>query len=123
MHTLLDIESFNQLAGHPVYGSSWESYVFSQLSSALRRWKFYFYRTARGDEIDLLLQRGERLIAIECKASAAPNVSAGFYRSLDDLKIDFGYVVAPVKEEESYQLGERAQVVSPEKLIEIVNSF
>lgn len=114
LHALLDIENRNQLFGHPVYGCSWESYVTAQLAGTTGGlWNFYYYRTAKGDEIDLILQRGDRLIAVECKASASPQPSAGFYRSLDDLGLEQGYIVAPIGNAPEYPLNERAIVTSP----------
>lgn len=114
LHALLDIEDRNQLFGHPVYGCSWESYVTAQLAGTTGGlWSFYYYRTAKGDEIDLILQRGDRLIAVECKASASPQPSAGFYRSLDDLGLEQGYIVAPIGDAPEYPLNARAVVTSP----------
>lgn len=117
LHALLDIEDRNRLFGHPVYGCSWESYVTAQLAGTTGGvWNFYYYRTAKGDEIDLILQRGDRLIAVECKASASPQPSAGFYRSLDDLGLKQGYIVAPIGDTPEYPLNERAIVISPTRL-------
>jgi uncharacterized protein len=114
LHALLDIQDRNSLFGHPVYGCSWESYVAAQLAGAADgQWNFYYYRTAKGDELDLVLQRGDRLMAVECKASASPQPSAGFYRSLDDLGLEQGYIVAPLDDEQEYLLNERATVISP----------
>ena len=113
LHALLDIEDQNQLFGHPVYGSSWESYVISQLCGRLASWKAYFYRTARGNEIYLLLQKGQRMIAVECKALAAPTVSSGFYRALVDLGLQEGVVVAPIPDRATYRLNDQVQVMTP----------
>jgi predicted AAA+ superfamily ATPase len=117
LHALLDIEDRNGLYGHPTYGSSWESYVLSQLSGALRDWTFHFYRTAGGGEIDLLLQKGRALVAVECKASASPDAPRGFYSALDDLQIPEAFVVAPIPRDESYRLNDRALVMTPAELI------
>ena len=116
LHTLLDIEEMNQLFGHPVYGASWESFVVNQVASAMPEWQAYFYRTAKGDEIDLVLKKGRQLLAVECKASTAPEVSAGFYRALDDLGLDAGYVVAPLPEQGAYSMHQRATVITLSEL-------
>ncbi len=57
-----------------------------------------FYRTAAGAEIDLLLMRGQKRIAIECKASTTPTVSRGFWNALKDLDVDEAWIIAPVAE-------------------------
>ncbi|MBU0677944.1 MAG: ATP-binding protein [Verrucomicrobia bacterium] len=117
LHTLLDIEDRNELFGHPVYGSSWESYVLAQIVGAMNSWSIHFYRTARGNEIDFLLTKGQRMIAVECRASAAPQVPAGFYHALDDLGLKEGIVVSPIPDGNGYRLNERIQVATPCELI------
>jgi hypothetical protein len=57
-HALLDIETFEDLLGHPVAGSSWGGFVIENPIAAADRRTPYFYRTEDGAEIDLLLERG-----------------------------------------------------------------
>jgi hypothetical protein len=51
-----------------------------------------------GAEIDLVLTKGKRQIAVECKASSAPEVGKGFWSALKDLGIKKAWIGAPVKE-------------------------
>ena len=77
LHALLRLETDNDLLGHPVYGSSWEGYVLEQVLGVLGgQWEASFFRTSDGSECDLVLQRGRRRLAIECKASSAPERAA-----------------------------------------------
>ena len=76
VHHLLAIGSQDELANHPVRGASWEGFVIEDL---LRRERVvhpasqaWFWRTAAGAEVDLLLDRGSSRIAIEVK-SGRPN--------------------------------------------------
>ena len=110
LHALLDIETPNQLFGHPVYGSSWECYALQQLTGTLSDWKFFFYRTAKGDEVDLIMRKGGRCLAVELKASAAPQPSSGFYRSLEDLKIERSFILAPLPGGNGYLLQNKVRV-------------
>ena len=55
-----------------------------------------FYRTAGGAEIDLVLHKGNRKIAIECKASAVLRPGRGFYQGMEDLGIEEAWIIAPV---------------------------
>ncbi len=96
LHTLLDIESRDALLGHPICGPSWEGLVIEECCRALPQWKASFYRTQGGAEIDLILERGLRRIAIECKASSAPQVTRGFWSALDDLKPEAAFIAAPI---------------------------
>lgn len=57
-----------------------------------------FYRTATGNEIDLILTKGLKKLAFECKATTSPSVAKGTYAALKDTDIDELFVVAPVKE-------------------------
>ncbi|MEA3348627.1 MAG: ATP-binding protein, partial [Pseudomonadota bacterium] len=44
LHTLLGIESFNDLLGHPSFGASWEGFALEQVLSSFSSWKSGFYR-------------------------------------------------------------------------------
>lgn len=110
LHALLDIDTHDTLAGHPVYGASWEGFVIEQVLSSTRGFRGCHYRTTRGDEIDLVLEKRGRRIAIECKASSAPTVTRGFYTALADLNIPEAYVVAQVRG--SYPIAKGVDVIS-----------
>ena len=87
LHALLNIETLDRLAGHPVIGASWEGFVLENLLAALPwRTQPLFYRTAVGAEIDLVLERpdGERW-AIEIKRGLAAKLERGFHHARQDL--------------------------------------
>ena len=97
LHQLAQVISYDALLGHPVVGSSWEGYVIEQARRVVGTdWSFYYYRTAAGAEIDLLLvaPNGKKA-AIEIKLSNAPTVSKGFYQSVADLNPDFTFIIIP----------------------------
>lgn len=96
LHRLLQVDDFNSLMGNPVFGPSWEGFVIENIISSLKDCKFYFYRSATGDELDLLIERGTRTIAVECKASSAPQVTKGFWNAIETTKPDKTYIVSPV---------------------------
>lgn len=101
LHALLDIDSLEALLGHPVAGASYESFVVECLVDAAGdRYQPYHYRTARGDEVDLVLVRGGRPeVVVEVKRSSAPTVSAGFHRAAEDLAVTDRFVVHPGEDE------------------------
>lgn len=80
VHALLDLETWDDVLGHPVAGSSWEGFVTENLIAAAgERRTPYYYRTEDGAEVDLVFERGGRVeMAIEIKRSAAPGLSRGF---------------------------------------------
>jgi predicted AAA+ superfamily ATPase len=102
LHQLLGIKNTEALFGHPVFGASWEGLVTEQLLSALDC-PAYFLRTATGDEMDLVLQINDKIIAIECKASSAPQLSKGFYRAIALINPAYTFIVAPI-ESDMYQI-------------------
>lgn len=90
-------QSFESLAGHPVYGSAWESLCIENIIPFLKpAVKYSFYRTAKGAEIDLILEIGDKRMALEFKASSAPRLERGFWSALNDLKIKNAWVIAPI---------------------------
>jgi len=108
LHTLLNLPSRDALLGHPVLGASWEGWVIEQiLAQAPVGSRPSFFRTASGNEIDLLLELpGGKLCAIEIKHSASPKLGKGFVEVLDALELQSGFVIAPVNE--PFPLSQRA---------------
>lgn len=111
LHTLLGIESLEDLLGHPAAGASWEGFAVEQVLGMLpATWKPSFFRTSGGAELDLVLERPGRKkpLGIEIKLSSAPVPSRGFWTALADLKAA-GVVLANVKE--AYPLAPNVQVL------------
>ena len=120
LHCLLDIETTNDLLGHPVYGASWEGLVIENLISVTPDWRHCFYRTASGVELDLLMEKSGRRLAVECKLTTAPKPQRVFWQALEDLNVDEAYIVSPVKE--AYPLERRVQVIPLLDLMERLSS-
>lgn len=118
LHALLDIESMNDLMGHPVYGSSFEGYVIENVLLNLPRWQPYFYRTAGGAELDLVLVKGVETVAIEIKASSTPKPSRGFWLCCEDIGATRKFIVGTV--EKGFPIKNGAFVCSTNELIEAV---
>ncbi len=105
LHALLEIDSFEDLLGHPVAGASWEGFCLEQILAVRPEYRASFYRTSSGEEIDLVLERGRRRLAFEFKASMSPKVSRGFSNTLEVLKPEHAWIVAPVQESYPLQPG------------------
>ena len=108
LHALLNINTFDDLYAHPAYGSSWEITVIENILAKFKKWDYAHYRTAKGNEIDLVLTKGNQVVAIEIKTSATPKLSKAFWTALDDIKATSAYVIAPVSR--SYPLGNKVMV-------------
>lgn len=117
LHGLLELETLNDLLGHPVCGLSFEGYCIDNLIQAAGGRRVpYFYRTQVGAEIDLVLEQGgQPEIAIEIKRSSAPSPERGFAVACDDLQIAQRYVVYPGTER--FPLRHGAQAIGLPELV------
>jgi hypothetical protein len=96
VHALLGIGDREALLAHPVAGGSWEGLAIESLIAAAPiGTEAYFYRTAAGAEIDLLLKLpGQRAPwAIEVKRGLAPKMERGFYLACEDVQPERRWVV------------------------------
>jgi len=94
---LIGITDFINLAGNPIIGSSWESFVINQIL-ALKKKKIdlYFYRTHHGAEVDLVFTKGLTVVATaEIKYSNAPQLTKGNFNAFEDLKAPINYIITP----------------------------
>ena len=112
VHTLLGLDHRDAILGHPVAGGSWEGFVLESLiSAAPDRVKPWFYRTAAGAEIDLVLEMpGGELWAVEIKRGLAPRLDKGFHHARQDLNPKRSFVV--YSGVERYPKGETVEVIS-----------
>lgn len=115
-HRLLQVDDFNSLMGNPIFGASWEGLVIENIISSLSDCHFFFYRSATGDELDLIIERGDRTIAVECKASSAPQVTKGFWRAIETVQPEKTFIVAPVSM--SYPFKQDVEVCSLSDFLE-----
>ena len=121
VHSLLGIEDYNQLAGHPVSGMSWEGFVIENiLSVAPDRTRSSFYRTSAGAEIDLVLELpGENGIwAIEVKKGSSAKLGKGFHHAKDDIRPAKSFVV--YSGDDRYPMSEDVEAIS---LLELVHEL
>jgi uncharacterized protein len=120
LHGLLEIETLDNLLGHPVCGPGFEGHCLESLIQAAGQRRIpYFYRTQTGAEIDLLLEQGGRPeIAIEVKRSMAPSPEKGFAIACDDLNIKQRYVVYPGAER--FPLRHQAQAIGLQALSDLL---
>jgi len=95
VHTLLRLDTLDDLLGHPIAGLSWEGHAIENLIRvAPPRASASFYRTAAGAEIDLVLDLpGDRRWAIEVKRGSAAKLSRGFHHAMEDLAPDRAFIV------------------------------
>jgi uncharacterized protein len=95
LHALLGIRNLEQMLGHAAIGASYEGFVIENLLGvAPRSCTPYFYRSAAGAEIDLLLQfAGGETWAVEIKRSLQPKPRRGFFHACADVNPSKRFVV------------------------------
>jgi uncharacterized protein len=97
LHRLANIPTAEALQSHILRGASWEGYVIEQIRrQTFQRWEYYFYRTQKGAEADLLLiaPNGHKVL-IEIKAGNTPTLSRGFHEVMDDIQPQSSFIITP----------------------------
>ena len=76
LHAQLNINDEHALLSQPWVGASWEGFVIEQtigmLNSVGRPFEAFYFRTSDQHEIDLVLEMGNELWALEVKLTASP---------------------------------------------------
>jgi predicted AAA+ superfamily ATPase len=82
--SLLKIRHPADLRGHPLYGSIFETFIVSEFLKAFlhagERSPLYFWRDHTGHEVDLVLDFGSKICAVEIKAGKT--ISPDYFKSL-----------------------------------------
>jgi predicted AAA+ superfamily ATPase len=77
---LMGFESWEAVSRHPIVGPLWETHVVMQavkhFFSSGKSVPLWFWRTSQGEEVDLLIERSGRFIAVECKYAENVDQSA-----------------------------------------------
>jgi uncharacterized protein len=121
LHHFLGIQARDQLDVSPYRGMSWESLVVEHAIAAAEREmpgaRGYFFRTATGVEVDLVIQHGRELLPFEIKTHTSPGRDqlGGLMTFMRDAGARRGYVIA--RSAEDYSVGDDIRVLSANKLL------
>lgn len=119
-HALLQIGTLDNLLAHLVAGFSWEGFVIEQILSVLpKNADFGFYRTSAGAELDLVIQLGSQLWAIEIKRTLSPKLSKGFSIAAEDIEATHRFFIYAGKEE--FPLSEKVSAIGLIDLMKRIN--
>ena len=121
LHTLLSLETDDEVAGHPKVGASFEGFAVEQLVSAFEVDEAYFWATHGGAELDLLITRGGNRYGFECKLGDAPGTTRSMRVALADLALEHLWVVYPGTE--AYPLDARISVLPVADIPELARSL
>jgi uncharacterized protein len=99
LHHLLNVSTMDELDAHPVRGASWETFVLEDLlrreRNAHPHSQFFFWRTAAGAEIDLVIERGTARFAVEIKSARAdkPHAIRALVAAAADVAVRRAYLI------------------------------
>lgn len=121
LHSLLGLETHDDLAGHPKLGASWEGFVVEQLISALQTRDAYYWATHGGAELDLLIHSRGKRYGFEIKYTDAPGTTKSMHVALEDLDLEQLWVVYPGTER--YPIHERITVVPAAEIRGLIDAL
>lgn len=118
LHRLLGIGDYDTLLSNPILGKSWEGFVIENIHSVMPRFaETYFYRTAAGAEIDLVIKMPNREIwAIEIKHGSAPKISKHYSQTCNDVGASHKFIVYGGNDE--FPIGDNVRMISLPKIME-----
>lgn len=120
LHTLLGIDTPDDLQLHPKVGASWEGFCIGNVVQRLgaRPEECFYWATHAGAELDLLVARGRRRLGFEVKYGAAPTATRSMHVAMGDLGLDRLDVLHAGTE--TYPLGNRMRAVAMSDLLRAV---
>ena len=118
LHRLLGITDYNALLSNPILGKSWEGFVVENIHSVMPRFaETYFYRTAAGAEIDLVIKMpNSEIWAVEIKHGHAPKIGKHYSTTCDDVGATHKFVVYGGDDE--FPIGNNVRMISLPKIME-----
>lgn len=95
LHSLLGINSHNDLLAHPKCGASWEGYVLHEIirRTGAKRGELFFWGVHTGAELDLLVTVDGHRLGFEIKLTRSPKVTPSMRSAQDILGLDHLYVI------------------------------
>ena len=122
LHRLLGIGHYDALLSNPVLGKSWEGFVLENIHAVLpRRAETYFYRTAAGAEIDLVIKMpSSEIWAVEIKYGVSPKLGKHYSKTCDDVGASRKYVVYGGDDE--FPVGDDVSIISVPKFMGEIQS-
>lgn len=119
-HRLLGISSHTELMSNPILGKSWEGFAIENIHSVLPSLaETYYYRTAAGAEVDLVIKMPDsRIWAVEIKYGVAPKLGKHYRQTFEDVGAARKFIVYSGDDE--FPVGDDVSVISLSRLMEKV---
>lgn len=123
LHSILEIDTIDQLQGHPKIGASFEGFVIEQILALLGRHArtAHFWGTHGGAELDAIVTVGGLRHGFEIKLADAPGTTRSMRAALSDLRLEHLWVVYPGSE--SYDLDATITVTPAAMLPSLIDTI
>ncbi len=110
LHSLLGIDTHQELLGHPKLGASWEGFAMEQIirSEKADKESCFYWRTQDGAELDLLILKNGKIHGFEFKYSSKPTLTKSLHSVLENLMPSTMTIIIPGNEE--YLIHEKVRV-------------
>jgi len=97
LHTLLGIQTYEDLQVFPRLGASWEGFALEEIIKHYdaQPEECFFWATQGGAELDLLIIKNGKRIGFEIKYTDTPKLTKSMVVAMQDLKLDHLYVIHP----------------------------
>lgn len=109
-HSLLSVNTREELNSHPKLGASWEGFALEMVSRKIGKsaGNLFFWKSHAGAELDLFWQDRGKNWGVEFKYADAPKLTKSMQISINDLELEHLWVVYPGAE--SYPLSDKITV-------------
>lgn len=116
-HSLLGIETYDDLLRHPKVGASWESLAIETVTARLgaRPDQCWFWGTHASAELDLLVVAGRKRLGFEVKRTTAPSVTESMKIARADLGLDRLEVIHGGSR--TFPMGDRIRAVALDRVL------
>lgn len=95
LHSLLDLQDYHTITGHPQAGASWEGFALEQILQIVRPSQAYYWATYSEAELDVFFILNGKRYGVEFKFSEAPDKTKSMIIAMESLKLDKLFVVYP----------------------------
>ncbi len=106
---MMGLYTWDEIVKSPLAGALWETYAFNQiyrhlLSQGIGNPPLYYWRTKDGAEVDFIIEKGGRFIAVEAKLTGAIGTNAlkgfkAFQEYYGEGSLIRGLVICKIKED------------------------
>lgn len=97
LHYFLNIKSTEDLLTNIKLGASWEGFALEQAIQSInaKPENCFFWRTHQGDEIDLIIEKNNKLYGFEFKYSDQPKITKSMKTAISELELEKLIIVTP----------------------------